>query len=109
MLWPVGYVGVDVQPWSATVANFSSLATLYKAARAGVDDAIHSGVRRPEVMIHVDNGWNVTLQQRWYGALIANGVPESAFDTIGVSFYPFYGYVLNPNSSLPEDFQGLRT
>ncbi|KAH7403494.1 family 53 glycosyl hydrolase [Cadophora sp. MPI-SDFR-AT-0126] len=91
MLWPVGYVDVDVQPWSATVANFSSLATLYQAARAGVDDAIHAGVRRPEVMIHVDNGWNVTLQQRWYGALIANGVPESAFDTIGVSFYPFYG------------------
>ncbi|PVH87349.1 glycoside hydrolase family 53 protein [Cadophora sp. DSE1049] len=91
MLWPVGYVDVDVQPWSATVANFSSLATLYKAARAGVDDAIHAGVRRPEVMIHVDNGWNITLQQRWYGALIANGVPESAFDTIGVSFYPFYG------------------
>ena len=108
MLWPVGYVDVDVQPWSATVANFSSLATLYKAARAGVDDAIHSGVRRPEVMIHVDNGWNITLQQRWYGALIANGVPESAFDTIGVSFYPFYGYVLDPVSSPPEDIQVLR-
>ncbi|KAH7330156.1 family 53 glycosyl hydrolase [Rhexocercosporidium sp. MPI-PUGE-AT-0058] len=90
-LWPTGYVDVDIQPWSATVANFSSLATLYKAARAGVDDAIHAGVKKPEVMIHVDNGWNITLQQRWYGALIANGVPTSAFDTIGVSFYPFYG------------------
>ncbi|KAH6719065.1 family 53 glycosyl hydrolase [Leptodontidium sp. MPI-SDFR-AT-0119] len=91
MLWPIGYVDVDIQPWSATVANFSSLATLYKAARAGVDDAINSGFKKPEVMIHVDNGWNITLQQRWYGALIANGVPTSAFDTIGVSFYPFYG------------------
>jgi arabinogalactan endo-1,4-beta-galactosidase len=56
-----------------------------------VEDAIRAGSWKPEVMIHVDNGWNTTLQQRWYGALLANGVPTSAFDTIGVSFYPFYG------------------
>lgn len=51
MLWPVGYADVDVQPWPALVSNFSNLATLYKAARAGVDDAIHVGVSEPQVMI----------------------------------------------------------
>jgi arabinogalactan endo-1,4-beta-galactosidase len=31
ILWPVGYADVDVQPWPKTVANFSNLATLWKA------------------------------------------------------------------------------
>lgn len=91
MLWPLGQADVDVEPWSATVANFSNLATLYTAARAGVDDAIYAGVRKPAVMIHIDDGWNLTLQQRWFGALTANGVPRTAWDVFGFSFYPFYG------------------
>jgi arabinogalactan endo-1,4-beta-galactosidase len=53
ILWPVGYADVDVQPWPATVANFSNLAILWKAARAGVDDAIHAGVSKPQIMIHM--------------------------------------------------------
>ncbi|GJC80575.1 arabinogalactan endo-beta-1,4-galactanase [Colletotrichum liriopes] len=91
MIWPLGRVSVDVQPWSAMVANFSNLATLYKAARAGVKDATCAGVPKPEVMLHLDNGWNLTLQERWYGALVDNGVPLSAWDSFGFSFYPFYG------------------
>lgn len=91
MLWPLGYTDVDIQPFSALVANFSNMATLYKAARAGVDDAIFAGVPKPQVMIHIDNGWNLTLQQRWFGALVANGVPLTAWDVFGFSFYPFYG------------------
>ncbi|CCF44787.1 glycosyl hydrolase family 53 [Colletotrichum higginsianum] len=91
MIWPLGRVSVDVQPWSATVANFSNIATLYKAARAGVKDATCAGVPKPEVMLHLDNGWNLTLQERWYGALVDNGVPLSAWDSFGFSFYPFYG------------------
>jgi arabinogalactan endo-1,4-beta-galactosidase len=91
ILWPFGQADVDIQPWPALVANFSNLATLYKAARAGVDDAVHAGVSKPQVMIHIDDGWNITLQQRWFGALTANGVPTSAWDVFGFSFYPFYG------------------
>jgi arabinogalactan endo-1,4-beta-galactosidase len=56
MLWPLGRVDIDVQPWSALVANFSNLATLYKSARQGVEDAIDAGVRKPQVIIHIDNG-----------------------------------------------------
>lgn len=90
-LWPTGYVDVDVQPWSALVESFANVSTLYKAARAGVKDATCAGVPKPEVMLHIDNGWNVTLQERWYDALLENGVPSSAWDSMGVSFYPFYG------------------
>ncbi|EQB56892.1 glycosyl hydrolase family 53 [Colletotrichum gloeosporioides Cg-14] len=90
-LWPVGKVDVDVQPWPALVKSFANLATLFKAARAGVKDATCAGVPKPEVMIHIDNGWNLTLQERWFGALVENGVPLSAWDAFGFSFYPFYG------------------
>jgi arabinogalactan endo-1,4-beta-galactosidase len=50
MLWPVGYADVDVSPWPKTVTNFSNLATLWKAARAGVDYAIRAGVPKPQVL-----------------------------------------------------------
>ncbi|KAG0649758.1 putative arabinogalactan endo-beta-1 [Hyphodiscus hymeniophilus] len=91
LLWPAGYADVDVEPWPETVRNFSSLAYLWKAARAGVDDAIYEGVPKPQVLIHIDDGWNLTLQQRWFSAMVENGVPTSAWDVFGFSFYPFYG------------------
>lgn len=103
ILWPLGYVDVDVDD-SELAANFTNLAALYTAARAGVDDAVaaegrkhkgghhaHAHARAPQVMIHVDNGWNLTLQQRWFGALEANGVGRDRWDLFGFSFYPFYG------------------
>jgi arabinogalactan endo-1,4-beta-galactosidase len=90
-LWPLGHVDVNVQPWSALVDSFSDLATLFNAARAGVDDAVSAGVSKPQVMIHIDDGWNQTLQERWFGALVASGVPKTAWDVFGFSFYPFYG------------------
>lgn len=65
------------------------MATLYKAVRAGVDDAISAGVPKPQVMIHTDDGRNLPLQQRWFGALVANGVLLIAWDVFGFSFYPF--------------------
>ncbi|KAN0117339.1 glycoside hydrolase family 53 protein [Hyaloscypha variabilis] len=91
MLWPTGYADVDVEPWTKTVANFSNLATLWKAARAGVDDAVFAGVTKPQVLIHIDDGWNLTLQQRWFGAMVDNGLPTTAWDVFAFSFYPFYG------------------
>lgn len=91
MLWPLGYVDVDTEPQSALVSNFTNLAQLYMAARAGVDDAVRGGVPKPDVMIHIDDGWNATLQTRWFGALTAAGVPLDAWDVFGFSFYPFYG------------------
>jgi arabinogalactan endo-1,4-beta-galactosidase len=92
MLWPLGQVSVDVEPKSARIANFTNLATLYAAAREGVRDAVASGVNQPQVMIHIDDGWNLTLQERWFSSLTGTGkVTTSDWDVFGFSFYSFYG------------------
>ena len=92
LLWPYGEVDVDIEPTSARVANFTNLATLWAAARKGVDDAVHAGIKKPQVMIHIDNGWNLTLQETWFSSLTATGkVKTKDWDIFGFSFYPFYG------------------
>jgi len=68
MLWTIEYADVDVEQWPKTVVNFSNLATLWKEARAGVDDAISVGVPKPQVQTYIDDGWGFSLQQRWCGA-----------------------------------------
>lgn len=92
MLWPLGQVDVNIEPTSALNANFSNLATLYTAARNGVHDAVAAGAYKPLTMIHIDDGWNKTLQERWFSALTGTGkvMPED-WDIFGFSFYPFYG------------------
>ena len=54
MLWPIGRVNPGITPQSALVANYTSLATLVKAARNGVSDAVSAGVEKPAVMIRKD-------------------------------------------------------
>lgn len=82
-LWPTGKISNN---------NFANFATLLAAARDGVSDAVGLGVHKPQVMIHLDNGWDQGLQTWWYKALLATGtVTTDDFDVIGVSFYPFYG------------------
>nr|OQO16146.1 hypothetical protein B0A51_14614 [Rachicladosporium sp. CCFEE 5018] len=92
LLWPQGYVDVDTQPRSALNKNFTDLATLWAASRQGVRDAVKQGAEKPTIMIHIDDGYNVTLQQRWFSALTSSGkVKTSDWDVFGFSFYPFYG------------------
>jgi arabinogalactan endo-1,4-beta-galactosidase len=64
---------VDITPHSALVSNFTNLATLYAAARSGINDAVHAGAAKPQTLIHIDNGWNLTLQTTWFGAMTATG------------------------------------
>ncbi|KAF2215715.1 glycoside hydrolase family 53 protein [Cercospora zeae-maydis SCOH1-5] len=92
MIWPLGRVSVAVEPESARNANFTGLATLYKAARSGVDDAVNAGLQKPQVMIHIDNGYDLSLQQRWFSALVGTGIVNTSdWDIFGFSIYPFYG------------------
>lgn len=92
MLWPLGVVKVNTSPASARIESFQNLATLYSAARKGVSDAVAEGVKKPEVMIHIDNGWDTNLQLNWFDALTGTGkVETSDWDIFGFSFYPFYG------------------
>ncbi|KAI9993205.1 hypothetical protein PInf_015276 [Phytophthora infestans] len=61
-------------------------------ARQGVTDAVATGTKKPEIMIHVDNGWNYTYVSDFFTGLFANGtVTPDDVDVFGFSFYPFYG------------------
>jgi arabinogalactan endo-1,4-beta-galactosidase len=85
MLWPTG----KVNPCNA--AEFSNLAVLYKAARDGVSDAVRAGLSTPQVMIHIDNGWDKELQLNWFSGLTKSGIVTAKdWDVVGLSFYPFY-------------------
>ena len=92
MLWPLGEADPGIVDENARIANFTQPATLWSAARAGVSDAVAAGVSSPAVMIHIDNGWDLKLQQAWFGALLGTGkVTTVNWDVFGFSFYPFYG------------------
>ncbi|KAF2102478.1 glycosyl hydrolase 53 [Rhizodiscina lignyota] len=91
-LWPYAQADVDREPFSSVIANFTNLAHIYASARRGVTDAVSKGAEKPTVMIHIDNGWNLTLQERWFGAITAEGIVTTKdWDVFGFSFYPFYG------------------
>lgn len=84
MLWPTGKIGSD--------NNFNDFATLWAAARGGVNDAVKAGVTHPKVMMHLNNGWDRSLQTWWYRSLLATGkVQANDIDVMAVSFYPFFG------------------
>ena len=90
LLWPLGEASPDILSYPERVANFTPMATLWASARAGVRDA--AIVPAPSVMIHIDDGWNLTLQESWFSALTGTGlVQTSDWDVFGFSFYPFYG------------------
>lgn len=109
MLWPLGEASPDIEPLSARVANFSNLATLWAAARNGVRDAVADGVAAPQVMIHIDDGYNLTLQENWFSALTGTGkVTTSDWDVFGFSFYPFYGTAATLVSSPSCRFTSVR-
>ncbi|KAK7527102.1 family 53 glycosyl hydrolase [Phyllosticta citriasiana] len=82
-LFPLGQINND---------DFSGFAKLWSAARAGVADAVSAGVNQPEVMIHLNNGWDTaTVQWFFEGLFDEDTVTTADVDAIGLSFYPFYG------------------
>jgi arabinogalactan endo-1,4-beta-galactosidase len=80
ILWPVGQVD-----WSANT-GWDNLATLLKAGVAGAEAGSPPG-RRPQIMMHFDQGGNNQQSQQFYSNLVSRGVP---FDVIGLSYYPFF-------------------
>ncbi|KAJ8575752.1 hypothetical protein ON010_g3464 [Phytophthora cinnamomi] len=82
-LWPTGKLTTD---------NYNDFATLWKASRQGVTDAVAAGTKQPQIMIHVDNGWDYDYVSKFFTGLFANGtVTPDDVDVLGFSFYPFYG------------------
>ncbi|KAJ3006497.1 hypothetical protein HKX48_000104 [Thoreauomyces humboldtii] len=90
MAWPLGRVDPDLTG-AAGSANYTDFATIWASARQGVRDAVTLGTGSPEVMIHIDNGWDKALQERWFANLVGTGIVSvDDFDIQGFSFYPFY-------------------
>ena len=78
LLWPTG-----------GTSSFENIARLLStASRAVRESALGSSSK---IMIHLDNGWDWGTQEWWYDTVLAAGLDASAFDQMGVSYYPFYG------------------
>ena len=89
--WPLSEADPSISDNESRVANFTQLASLWAAARAGFTDSVDSGVAKPTVLIHIDDGWDLQLQQNWFGALKGKGKVSTAdWDVFGFSVYPFY-------------------
>ncbi|KAG7397791.1 hypothetical protein PHYBOEH_000172 [Phytophthora boehmeriae] len=81
-LYPTGKISND---------NFTPFATLWKAAREGVTDAVTAGTKQPKVMIHLDNGWEYETMSWFFEGLFKEGtVKTDDVDVLGFSFYPYY-------------------
>ncbi|KAK1671156.1 arabinogalactan endo-1,4-beta-galactosidase, partial [Colletotrichum godetiae] len=71
-------------------SNWYNVAKLLNSAAYGIKDSTLSP--KPKIMIHLDNGWDSSLQANWYTSLFAQNVLKTTdFDMMGVSYYPFYG------------------
>ncbi|KAL4100067.1 hypothetical protein PRIC1_007864 [Phytophthora ramorum] len=96
-LWPTGKI---------VNGEFNDFAMLWKAARQGVTDAVAAGTKQPEIMIHIDNGWDYDYVTDFFTGLFATGIVSTDdVDVFGFSFYPFYGVeatIDNLNSSLTQ-------
>ncbi|PLB36368.1 family 53 glycosyl hydrolase [Aspergillus candidus] len=82
LLWPLG-----------TTDQPGNIARILHSGAWGVKDSdLASGSSSPQVMIHLDNGWDWAAQEWFYDAILSadTDFKESDFDLIGVSFYPFY-------------------
>ncbi|EKG16734.1 Glycosyl hydrolase 53 [Macrophomina phaseolina MS6] len=98
MLFPSGEISNN---------DFSGFAKLWAAARAGVDDAVAAGVTKPQVMIHLNNGWDEATMTWWFKGLFDEGtVTQDMVDVFGFSFYPFFD-IKATTSALQNSFNTL--
>ncbi|KAF3769395.1 family 53 glycoside hydrolase [Cryphonectria parasitica EP155] len=73
----------------ASTAGFDNVATLLHSAAWGIKDS--DLTTQPQIMIHLANGWDWSLQEWFYEGLLAAGpLASTDFDVMGVSYYPFY-------------------
>ncbi|KAG8868883.1 hypothetical protein FRB98_003163, partial [Tulasnella sp. 332] len=78
LLWPLG-----------GTSSFSNIARLLHSASFGIRYSNLGST--PQIMIHLDNGWNWSTQEGWYESTLAEGTFLSTdYDVMGVSYYPFY-------------------
>ncbi len=93
MLWPLGKLSRDA------TNSWSNLAQLMKSAIQGIRDAsVASGMKMPQIMVHIDRGGDWAGTKWFFDNLNEQGVP---YDIIGQSYYPFFhGPMTNLNTCL---------
>ncbi|KAL5337026.1 Arabinogalactan endo-beta-1,4-galactanase A [Aspergillus crustosus] len=76
--------------WSlGSTSDYNNLARVLHSGAWGVKDSDLSST--PQIMIHLDNGWDWEAQKYFYDTVLASdSLVSSDFDLIGVSYYPFY-------------------
>ncbi|KAG8847702.1 hypothetical protein FRB96_001434 [Tulasnella sp. 330] len=78
LLWPLG-----------EISSFSNIARLLHSASSGIRYSNLGST--PQIMTHLDNGWDWSTQEWWYQSVLAEGTFLSTdYDVMGVSYYPFY-------------------
>ncbi|PLN84183.1 family 53 glycosyl hydrolase [Aspergillus taichungensis] len=79
LLWPLG-----------TTDQPANIARILHSGAWGVKDSTLTPT--PQIMIHLDNGWDWPAQEWFYDAVLNADTDfnEADFDLVGVSFYPFY-------------------
>lgn len=78
LLWPLGETD-----------SYYNIADLLHSAAWGIKDSDLE--TQPEIMIHLDNGYDWDEQEYFYETVLAEGpLLETDFDMMGVSYYPFY-------------------
>ncbi|KAA8894839.1 glycoside hydrolase family 53 protein [Sphaerosporella brunnea] len=76
-------------PLGSRSSSANNVARLLHSAAAGIKDSTLAS--KPQIMIHLDNGWNAATQTSWYSQILGQGpLRSSDFDIMGVSYYPFY-------------------
>jgi arabinogalactan endo-1,4-beta-galactosidase len=79
LLWPTGKYD-----------QLYNIARLLNSGSWGIKDSSLSP--KPKIMVHLDNGWDWSVQDWFYTEVLKQGpLKLSDFDMMGVSFYPFYG------------------
>lgn len=76
-------------PTGKLSTNPYNTARLLHSASAGIKASNLSP--QPQIMVHLDNGWDWETHKRWYTTVLAEGPFElSDFDIMGVTYYPYY-------------------
>lgn len=73
---------------TASPNGIKNTATFLHRASQGFRDSLLGS--HTKLMIHLENAWNVSQSETWFGAIEQAGLPSTAWDVAGMTAYPFY-------------------
>lgn len=70
-----------------TVHAFDNIVKLFQAGAKGARDGNPS--HPPRIVVHLNNGFDIDLQEWWYSTAFSYGLGSSDFDIMAITFYPY--------------------